>query len=389
MLHRERYLPAAGEDRAQWMSVCYIDAGLTRLERFQTSGASDEYHGFEQRTSPDNGRTWTERQELSGIVQQLDGGGIVSYPAGIFIDRPRSRRYQMRMRRIWPGMPVYTFHWGSHRHPYNDHVFAAVDDGPETLLRYEQGPDFDPDNPFDPDFCSTNRAYLGQSISFAPDGTAYLPLVAHAGSPESPHTSGGLVVMRRDPTASVWQASNIEYLGPERSSRGVLEPEVAVLRDGRLLTIVRGSNTATTPGRKWFSVSDDGGRRISPLQELRYDDGSRFYSPSSLHRFIRSARNGTLYWMANITPEPPDGNSPRYPLYIAEIDEDRLAVRRDSLLLVDDRATNEPAELQISNFNVLEDRETLEIEIYLTRIGEVADHFWQGAVYRYTFSPPA
>ena len=64
-------------------------------------------------------------------------------------------------------------------------------------------------------------------------------------------------------------------------------------------------------------------------------------------------------------------------------------MRRDSLLLVDDRAPNEPAELQISNFNVLENRETLDIEIYLTRIGEVADHFWQGAVYRYTFSPPA
>ena len=90
MLSRERYLPAAGEDLAQWMSVCYIDAGLTRLERFQTSGASDEYHGFEQRTSPDNGRTWTERETVSGIVQQLDGGGIVSYPAGIFIDLARA-----------------------------------------------------------------------------------------------------------------------------------------------------------------------------------------------------------------------------------------------------------------------------------------------------------
>ena len=337
MLPRERYLPAAGEDRAQWHSVCYIDAGLTRLERFQTSGASDEYHEFEQRTSPDNGRTWTERETLSDIVQQLDGGGIVSYPPGIFIDRAHRRSYQMRMRRIWPGLPVYTHAWGSHRHPCNDHVFAAVDDGPETLLRYEEGPDFDPNNPFDPDFCSTNRTYLGQSITFAPDGTAYLPLVAHPAAQESAHASGGLVVMRREPESSVWQASNIEYLGPERSSRGVLEPEVAVLGDGRLLTVIRGSNTETTPGRKWFNVSDDGGRRISPLQELRYDDGTRFYSPSSLHRFIRSERNGKLYWLANITPEPPDGNSPRYPLYIAEIDEDRLAVRRDSLLLVDDR----------------------------------------------------
>ncbi len=389
MLPRERYLPAAGIDRAQWHSVCYIDAGLTRLERFQTSGASDEYHEFEQRTSPDNGRTWTERETVSDVVQQLDGGGIVTYPPGIFIDRAHRRSYQMRMRRIWPGLPVYTHAWGSHRHPCNDHVFAAVDDGPETLLRYEEGPDFDPNNPFDPDFCSTNRTYLGQSITFAPDGTAYLPLVAHPAAQESAHASGGLVVMRREPESSVWQASNIEYLGTERSSRGVLEPEVAVLGDGRLLTVIRGSNTETTAGRKWFNVSDDGGRRISPLQELRYDDGTRFYSPSSLHRFIRSERNGKLYWLANITPEPPDGNSPRYPLYLAEIDEDRLAVRRDSLLLVDDRGPNEPAAVQLSNFNLLEDRETLDIEIYLTRIGEVADHFWQGAVYRYLFSPPA
>ena len=170
MLHRERYLPAAGEDRAQWMSVCYIDAGLTRLERFQTSGASDEYHEFEQRTSPDNGRTWTERETVSGIVQQLDGGGIVSYPAGIFIDRPRSRRYQMRMRRIWPGMPVYTFHWGSHRHPYNDHVFAAVDDGPETLLRGRAG--LRPRKPVRSRLL-LDQPCLSRTVDhFAPDGTA-------------------------------------------------------------------------------------------------------------------------------------------------------------------------------------------------------------------------
>lgn len=389
MLPRERYLPAAGIDRAQWHSVSYIDADLTRLERFQTSGASDEYHEFEERTSPDNGRTWTERETLPGVVQDLEGGGIVTYLPSIFIDRARNRRFQMRMRRIWPGLPAYTHAWGTHRHPCNDHVFAWADDEAETLLRYEDGPNFDPENPFDSDFCSTNRAYPGQGITTGPDGTAYLPLVAHPAALKEAHAAGGLVVMRREPLSSEWQASNIEFLGTERSSRGVLEPEVAVLRDGRLLTVVRASHTATTPGRKWFSVSDDGGCRVSPFQELRYDDGSRFYSPSSIHRFIRSERNGKLYWLANITPEPPDGNSPRYPLYIAEIDEDGPSVRRDSLLLVDDRGPNEPEALQLSNFNVLEDRETLEIEIYLTRLGEVSDHFWQGAVYRYLFSPPA
>ena len=154
--------------------------------------------------------------------------------------------------------------------------------------------------------------------------------------------------MRREPQSSEWQASNIEFLGRERSSRGVLEPEVAVLRDGRLLAVARASNTDTTPGAQVVSASsDDGGPPLlSPLDELRYDDGSRFYSPSSIHRFVRSERNGKLYWLANITPEPPDGNSPRYPLYIAEIDEDRVAVRRESLLLVDDRGPNEPEALQ-------------------------------------------
>ena len=101
---REPYLPAAGEDVAQWHSVCYIDAGLTRLERFQTSGASDEYHEFEERTSPDNGRTWTERRSpvrhRCGIST---AAAFVTYLPGIFIDRARNRRYQMRMRRIWPG----------------------------------------------------------------------------------------------------------------------------------------------------------------------------------------------------------------------------------------------------------------------------------------------
>ena len=389
MLPRERYLPAAAQDQAQWMSISYIDGGLTLRERRTTSGESDAYYGHQERTSPDNGRTWSDLETFESVVQQLDGGGVVSYPGAIYFDGAHDRRYKYGMRRIWPGMPVYTFAWGAHRHPYNDHCFAAVEDGPEELLRYEDGPDFDSENPFDPEFCTTNCSYGGQGIAFASDGTAYIPLCARTGADENRHNTGGLLIMRREPTADAWQPSNIEHLGLERSSRGVLEPDIAMLNNGTLLTVVRGSNTDTTPGRKWFSVSTDGGRTISPLDELRYDDGSSFYSPSSIHYFVRSSRNGKLYWLTNITPEPPEGNSPRYPLYIAEIDENRVAVKRDSLTLVDDRAPEDPAEVQLSNFNVIENRETLDFDIYMTRLGEVPDHFWQGAVYRYVFSPPA
>jgi hypothetical protein len=289
------------------------------------------------------------------------------------------------MRRLWPGLKVYTFHWGSHQHPFNDHTFV-VENGREVLLRYEDGPNFDPAHPFEAEFCRANRAYHGVSMAFADDGTAYYPLVCQ---PEGRgHSTGGVVLMRRDQATGQWLSSNQQYVSPEISSRGLLEPDVAYLKNGHLLVVMRGSDTPTTPGRKWMTVSTDGGRTLSPVEELRYDDGTSFYSPSSIHTFIRSRRNGCLYWLANIVEEPPEGNSPRYPLYIAEVDEEKVAVRRDSLVVVDERKPGEPEKVQLSNFSVIEDRETLDIEICLTRIGENPDHFWQAPVYRYVFSPP-
>ena len=141
--------------------------------------------------------------------------------------------------------------------------------------------------------------------------------------------------------------------------------------------------------RSWMLLSADGGRTLSPVTELRYSDGSRFYSPSSLHRFLRSSKNGKLYWVANIVPKPPRGNRPRYPLYIAEIDEESLGVIRDSLIVVDDRRDTDDKGVQLSNFCLLEDRETLNVEIYMSRFGQNAEHYWHTGVYRYIFTPPA
>jgi hypothetical protein len=197
---------------------------------------------------------------------------------------------------------------------------------------------------------------------------------------------GGLVLMRNKAGTDEWVPSNTVYLPPEVSSRGVLEPDAAVLTDGRILVVVRGSDTPRTPGRKWMTWSDDGGRTLRPLEEFRYNDGSRFYSPSSIHRFIRSGRNGKLYWITNIVPEPPSGNRPRYPLQIAEIDEDSVSVKRNSLTAVDDREPGEPDIIQFSNFHVIENRETLNFEIYMTRLGEDPADPRKSGVYRYVFN---
>ena len=388
MLPRELYLPAAGEDAARWCAVSYVDGGLTRLEILRTSARSDAYQDFERRISRDNGRTWSAAEPIAGVTRQLPDGGMVTYPGGCYYDPCLGIVYEKRMRRSWPGSEIYTFSWANHEHPFNDHTFVVEDGQVEKLLRYEEGPDYDPERPFDPVYCTANRAYFGVSMAFAADGTAYLPLVCYRQGQEYGLTAGGIVLMRRDPVSGEWTASTQHYLDPELSSRGLLEPDVAVLRDGTLLVVARGSNTETTPGRKWFALSTDGGKTLTPVEAFRYADGSPFYSPSSIHRLIRSSVNGRLYWLANIVAAPPAGNGPRYPLYIAEIDEDVIAVVKESLIVVDDRGEGEPEALQLSNFSVLEDRETGNIEIYMTRLGENAEHFWQGAVYRYTFTPP-
>lgn len=392
MLPRELYLPPAGPNVALLCAVSYVDGELTRQEIHctETEGGDDAPRDHVRRVSRDNGRTWSGFESIEDQVnRQLPGGGIAtSTDCGRF-HPGTDTLYQVRLRRLWPGMELYTYNWATHEHPFNDHTSIVENGGPEKLLRYEDGPDFDPENPFDPAFRERNRAYPGVHIDFAPDNTAFYPIVCYRRGKDYSFNRGGVCLMRRDPAGGEWSASTQQFVSPDLSRRGMLEPDCAVLRDGRILVVCRGSTTPTTPGRKWVTLSGDGGRTLAPATEFRWADGSRFYSPSSIHQFFRSSKNGRLYWLANITPDPPRDNGPRYPLYIAEIDETAAAPIRDSLLLVDDRRPGEPAPVQLSNWSLVEDRETLDIQIYLTRLGEHPEHFWESGVYKYTFTPPA
>jgi hypothetical protein len=384
-VEREFYLPAAGEDAAQWCSVCYRDSGLARLEIHRSSSKSDTYLDFKQRFSPDNGKTWQPFELLPSVVQNLPGGGIVTYPGRYFYDSTLNIRYQTQMRRIWPGLPAWTFPKGG-EHPFVNFTFV-LENGRERQIKYEPGPDFDPAAPFDSTWCAFNRAYWGTNLAVAADGTVYFPVVCYRHGKEYSFRKGGVVLMRRETTGK-WLASNQIYISPEWSSRGLLEPAVAILKSGTILVVCRGSNTETTPGRKWFTISTDGGKTLVPISEFKYHDGTLFYSPSSIHHFIRSTRNGKLYWIANIVSKPPKGNRPRYPLVITEIDEEKIAVKKGSAVIIEDRRKNEPERIQFSNFSIIENRETLDFELYMTRLGENDEHPWQAPVYKYTISPP-
>jgi hypothetical protein len=259
-------------------------------------------------------------------------------------------------------------------------------------LRYEEGEDFDPARPHQPGYLQRNNAYFGTSILRHSNGTLILP-VAHANAVDDPNNDqrpwrmGSLCFIGKWSAAAKdydWTAGQRVEISPTLSSRGLMEPDLIELGDGRVLVVWRGSNTAETPGRKWFSLSSDGCATLSQPREWRYSDGSRFYSPSSIHRFLRHTVTGKVYWFGNICSKPPQGNSPRYPLIVAEVDEKKAALKKNTVTVIDDRAPDQPRRIQFSNFSLLENRETHELELYLTPIGSDAKDWRNADCYKYT-----
>ena len=388
-VYRELYIRADTTDTAQILgSVGYLDSGLTREEIHKTSQQSDNYQNWRVRISPDNGRSFGAFEPLDWVNVQLESGGIATYPGVPQVDPATGIRYRSIMKRFWPEKELYTFDWSTHEHPFHDHVFVSEEhregssDDRSVEMRYERfDTSFDPEDPFQPGFLTSNRCYRGQSFCFDQNTRAYHPVVCRPSKYEYGHTRGGVVLMRRDPDGS-WSPSNQRYVSPDVSSRGLLEPDAAVLNDGRILIVCRGSDTPSTEGRKWMTWSEDSGRTLEPIEEFRYASGKRFYSPSSIHRFFRSTKNGVLYWIGNISNGPPSGNNPRYPLAMGMIDEDRMGMTDDGVTVIDDRATEEPESLSLSNFFLLENRETLDLELYLTRHAAKSTT-WYSSVYRY------
>jgi hypothetical protein len=254
-------------------------------------------------------------------------------------------------------------------------------------LSYEPGRPFDPAAPLDPEFLDHNEGYFGNNILVRRDGSL-VTCLAHAnarGDPKNnqrPWRMGSVLFLGK------WHAERDEYewtlgarveISPDHSARGLMEPEVAELEDGRLLVVWRGSThgwdgtVAKIPGHKFFSISADRGRTLTPPAVWKYDDGSSFYSPSSIHRMIRHGVTGRLYWIGNISPTPPRGNRPRYPLVIAEVDEQKAALKKSSVTLIAGREPDHGPNVQFSNFSLYEDRRSHALVLHLTTYGQEPD----------------
>ena len=366
----------------------YVGPGLELTEIQSLEEKSDFLTELRCRLSKDNGRTWSDAWTIPDTEFRHAGVAFYEGPGPKVYDPASGALVEIWLRQVEQEGRFNNF---SYYRLSRD--FGKTWTPPKQLC-YEPGEEFNAEKPLAPGFLGNNHAYCGSNILRHGNGTL-IHAVAHANAPGDPQNDrrpwrmGSLCFVGKwDPGANDyrWTAGRRVEISPEWSSRGLMEPELAELADGRVLVIWRGSNTAATPGRKWCSVSSDGGMTLAEVRELKYDDGTRFYSPSSYHRMLRHSVTGKLYWVGNICPEPPDGNSPRYPLVIAEVDEKTPALRRNTVTVIDDRQPSDSPSVALSNFSLLENRETHAIEVYVSRLGANPDDFWGSDAYRCTLT---
>lgn len=236
-------------------------------------------------------------------------------------------------------------------------------------------------NPFEGVFIGKNSIYLGD-LGDIPIVTkkgkilvpAHTTLAGPGGellNPGGGHTYTDVMVLIgtwTDGNKLSWKASQRVVADPKRSTRGVIEPTLTELADGRILMVMRGSNGGKLdpkdelPSYKWYAISDDGGETWSKPEPWCFEDGKPFFSPSSMSSLFKHS-SGRCFWVGNMTPVNCQNNLPRWPLVIAEVSTDNLKLIRSSLLTVDTQQKEDLTEgrLDISHVTLIEDRETKEI----------------------------
>lgn len=376
-IHRPHAKPHMAEMTSRW----YVGPGLEMMETAAQETLDDVGENITARWSSDNGKSWSEPVDIQKS-NNIDYGGQIVWEGGWAntYDPTSKRLVQMWLRQIIVDKLYHCF----------TYIRTSTDQGrtwsePQQLT-YEPGPRFDPKAPASGKFLNRNEGYPGNNILVRSDGTLAVAL-AHANDPfdtgnaTRPWKMGSRILTGRwnaERSEYQWRPSELIRILPSQSARGLMEPEIAELPRSRLLIVWRGSDQgwdgtkATEPGRKWFSLSLDGGNSTTPPLPWRYDDGTSIYSSSSIHRMIRHSRTGKLYWIGNLSVGPPQGNSPRYPLLIAEVDDETGLLKKSTVTTIDDRDPNKhDFNFQLSNFSLYENRETHSLELFLTTYGQI------------------
>lgn len=404
---REIYVANTVPKKAPWVYAFPGKDGY-REEIHTTWSHEDQVRGYgdspqnpHQRISLDNGKTWSPLKAQPSWMTYKEKVTILDWKFCGMYDPASDRLVSLSIHH------VRDMRQGPTRMIYNHALVRTSTDGGRTFantqtLKYEAGADLDLKNELNPKYLENNTGYPGQSILRLRNGNLLIPVI-NAKIPadvldETPPrvrwpskgTIGSLCYSGSWDKAReqyIWKAGKPVWLPRSIAFNGLLEPDVAELSDGRILIVWRITKTRDGVAHKWFSVSDDGGMTFAEPQIFGYSDGTKFFSTSTFHRLFRSQKTGRLYWIGNIAAEAPtNAGHPRYPLIIAEVDEQTLALKKETVTSIDTRQPGEGERLQLSNFWIIEDSETFDLEIYLTRLNEVPDETFTANAYRYTLN---
>lgn len=404
---REIYIHNTVPDKAPWVYVFSGRDGYREeihtiwSHADQVKGYGDSPQDPRQRISHDNGKTWTPLAAQPAWMTYLDQVTVLDWKFCGIHDPASNRLVALSIHH------VRDMRQGPPRMIYNHALVRTSTDGGKTFgppqtLKYESGDDLDSENVLQPTYLENNTAYPGQSIFRHSNGSLIIPVTntkipadiedeppARVRWPSAGTIGSLCFVGRWDEKAQqyVWKSSKPVWLPRSIAFNGLLEADVTELADGRVLMVWRITKTKGGAAHKWFSVSSDGGLSFSEPQIFKYTDGTLFYSTSTFHRLFRSRKTNKLYWIGNIAPQnPTNPGHPRYPLVIAEVDENSLALKKETVTEIDTRHSREGKMLQLSNFWVIENSETLDLEIYLTRLQEVPEKTFTANAYKYTLT---
>lgn len=387
-IRRETFLRSPGKGVAVMAHAVYCRPRGVEMVSFETRmSRSDTADRLLVRRSPDNGRTWSAPAEELAFEKRADGM-LRRHHRGGWIDPGTGRYLEFMTQGVLPtdnpleGMS----HWNL--------FYRVSEDGGRTWDVAEQivheGAGFDASHPLPEVYTGKTCVMLGdltcqpvlrkdgaillpgQITTLGPDGKVYNPTHGYT------YTDAVILIGKWKGKRLSWTMSQPIKGDPARSTRGMVEPTLAFLDDGRLLNVLRGSNDRDPklPAYKWASWSKDGGATWTKPEPWTYTSGEPFHSPSACSQLLRHS-SGRLFWLGNLTPANPAGNRPRYPLVIGEVDRATGLLRRQSVRTVDTRQEGEPELLTLSNFLAREDRETREVCLHMTRLFAHADG-WVG-----------
>lgn len=349
--------------------------------------------------SLDHGRTWNPESSTPDFDGNLPKGyRRNSMPA--FLDPVEDRLVRFVLALDTPGLNPNLVEPPIAEHEYYLRYRVSIDGGKTWLFdeRVIQHGDYADRRPIEGVWLGKNGYYPGDVGSIplrTRAGKLLVPVqVTHLDAQGEPASPGGgftyqytrmLIGTWTVGHKIAWEVSDKIEGDPDLSSRGLFEPTIAELPDGRVICVMRGSNGGERDpdfqwkSHKWFSESSDGGRTWSRARPWTYADGGEFHSPSAMSQLL-SHSNGDLFWIGNIAGENCRGNDPRRPLVIGRVDPRSGALMKETLLSLDTLQPEDKGGLNLSHWRAYENRATGEIHLPMRRWNQAYTEF-QGVEY--------